>query len=234
MAAAEASTSPDYAASAVPFSEVEIHDEFWAPRIEANRAVSIWHCLDRIQDRGDFGISKLIEGAAYMLAKRSDPKLETAIRGPIDRVTAQLAPRLSDPERAVRVSGHFLEAAAAWYRLTGERKMLDLALQDFDAMASVFGSGKRVYISEHEGQKIGLVALYRVIGDPRHWQLAKFLLDQRARDDYPRRGEYAADRTYAQDHLPVIRQTEAVGHCVRAMFLYIALADIAALTGEPE
>jgi DUF1680 family protein len=48
------------------------------------------------------------------------------------------------------------------------------------------------------------------------------------------RGEYAADRTYAQDHLPVIRQTEAVGHCVRAMFLYIALADIAALTGELE
>src|SRR6516164_9807934 len=80
MAAAEASTPPDYPASAVPFSEVEIRDEFWAPRIKANRAVSIWHCLDRM-DRGDFGISKLIEGAAYMLAKRSDPKLETAIRG---------------------------------------------------------------------------------------------------------------------------------------------------------
>jgi len=234
MAAAEASTSTDYPASAVAFSDVEIRDEFWAPRMEANRAVSIWHCLDRMQDRGDFGISKIIEGAAYMLAKRSDAKLEAAIRGRIDRTTAQLAPRLADPERAVRVSGHFLEAAAAWYRLTGERKMLDLALQDFDTIASAFGPGKRVYISEHEGQKIGLVALYRVTGEPRHWQLAKFFLDQRGRDDYPRRGEYAVDRTYAQDHLPVIRQTEALGHCVRAMFLYIALADIAALTGDPE
>src|SRR5215469_12064828 len=103
MAAAEASTSTDYPASAVPYSDVEIRDEFWAPRMEANRAVSIWHCLDRMQDRGDFGISKIIEGAAYMLAKRSDSKLEAAIRGRIDRVTAQLAPRLADPERAVRV-----------------------------------------------------------------------------------------------------------------------------------
>ncbi|HKE20862.1 MAG TPA: beta-L-arabinofuranosidase domain-containing protein [Bryobacteraceae bacterium] len=234
MAAAKAATSPDYPASAVPFSQVEIRDDFWSPRMEANRTVSIWHCLDRMQDRGDFGISKLIEGAAYMLAKRPDPKLETAIRSRIDRVTAQVTLRLGDPDRAVRVSGHFLEAAASWYRLTGERKMLDPALQDFEAIAAAFGPGKRVYISEHEGQKIGLVALYRVTGDPRHWQLARFFLDQRGRDDYPRRGEYAADRTYAQDHLPVMRQTEAVGHCVRAMFLYIALADIAALTGAPE
>ena len=67
---------------------------------------------------------------------------------------------------------------------------------------------------------------------PKYWQLAKFFLDQRGRDDYPRRGEYALDRTYAQDHAPVVKQTEAVGHCVRATFLYIALADLAALTGS--
>ena len=231
---AQAASSPDYPASAIPFSDVDIRDDFWTPRIEANQAVSIWHCLDRMSDRGDFGISKIIEGAAYMLAKHPDARLEAAIRDRIAKVTAQLEPRLSDPDRAVRVSGHFLEAAATWYRLTGERKMLDVAQRDFDSIATAYGPGKRVYISEHEGQKIGLVALYRATGDPRYWQLAKFFLDQRGRDDYPRRGEYAADRTYAQDHLPVIRQTDAVGHCVRAMFLYIALADIAALTGAPE
>ena len=61
----------DYPAHPVPLTQVEIHDEFWAPRIEANRAVSIWHCFERMKDAGDFGLSKLIEGAAYMLAKRA-------------------------------------------------------------------------------------------------------------------------------------------------------------------
>lgn len=234
LAAAQPANSHDYPATAVPFSDVDIRDDFWTPRIEANQAVSIWHCLDRMSDRGDFGISKIIEGAAYMLAKHPDAKLEAAIRDRINKVSAQVDSRLSDPDRAVRVSGHFLEASSAWYRILGDRKLFDTAQRDFNAISAVFGPGKRVYISEHEGQKIGLVAMYRATGDPRYWQLAKFFLDQRGRDDYPRRGEYATDRTYAQDHKPVIQQTEAVGHCVRAMFLYIALADIAALTGAPE
>jgi len=234
LGSAQTGSTHDYPATAVPLTDVDIQDEFWTPRMEANRAVSIWHCLDKLGARGDFGSPKLLEGAAYMLAKRHDARLEATARERIDQLVAALQPRLSDPDRAVRVSGHFLEAAAAWYRVTGERKMLDVALRDFESIASAYGPGKRVYISEHEGQKIGLVALYRATGDPRYWQLAQFFLDQRGRDDYPRRGEYAIDRTYAQDHMPVIRQTEAVGHCVRAMFLYIALADIAALTGAPE
>src|SRR5580692_6003873 len=67
---------PDYPATAVPLTQVEIRDEFWAPRIEANRAVSIWHCFDRLNEAGDFNNSKLIEGAAYMLAKQPDSKLQ--------------------------------------------------------------------------------------------------------------------------------------------------------------
>jgi len=227
-----AATTPDYPASAVPFTEVEIHDEFWTPRIEANRTVSLWHCFDRLKDAGDFGLSKLIEASAYLLAQHpGDDRLREYAGRRITEMLGRLEPRLADPDRAVRVSGHFLEAAAAWHRHTGDRRMLDAALRDFDSIASAYGPGKKVYISEHEGQKIGLVALYRATGDPRYWQLAQFFLDQRGRDDYPRRGEYALDRTYAQDHAPVVRQTEAVGHCVRAMFLYIALTDLAALTG---
>ena len=99
-------------------------------------------------------------------------------------------------------------------------------------MDFVYGPGRKTYISGHEGLKIGLINLYRHTGDERYWKLAKFFLDERGRDDYPRQGEYAIDRTYAQDHLPVVRQREAVGHAVRATYLYIPLADIAALTGD--
>lgn len=227
-----AQASPhDYPAKPIPLTEVEIQDEFWAPRIEANRAVSIRHCFDRMPESGDFNLSKLIEGAAYMLAKRPDERLRSYVGQRIADLLAKVQPRIADADRAVRVSGHFLEAAAAWYRYTGDRRMLDAAIRDADSILTAYGPGKKIYISEHEGQKIGLIALYRATGDPKYWQLAKFFLDQRGRDDYPRRGEYALDRTYAQDQAPVVRQTEAVGHCVRATFLYIALADLAALTG---
>lgn len=230
-----ADQSPDYPITPVSLTRVDVHDEFWAPRMDVNRSVSIWHCFQEedAQPRG-FGTPKLIEAAAFMLTKRRDPKLEEFVNGRIDRMLASMEPRLTDPNSAVRVQGHFLEAAASWYECTGNRKMLDAALRNADYIDSAYGPGKKTYISEHEGQKIGLVRLYRATGDARYWKLAKFFLDERGKDDYPRKGEYAIDRTYAQDYAPVVKQTEAVGHCVRATFLYIALADIAALSGQPE
>jgi len=224
----------DYAVKPVPLTQVDILDDFWAPRMEVNRNVSIWHCFNKMEEPDDFGSPKLIEAAAYMLAKRPDPKLEEYVDQVIDRLVTQLNPRLTDPHKAVRVPGHFLEGAVAYYAVTGKRKMLDAALEDGKVIDANFGPGKRDYISEHEGQKIGLLALYRLTGDEKYLKLAKFFMDGRGKDGYPRTGEYAIDRTYAQDHEPVVKQDEAVGHCVRAMFLYIPLADLAALTGRPE
>jgi hypothetical protein len=219
--------------TAVPFTSVEVHDEFWAPRMEVNRRVSIWHCFERMRGNEPFGVSKLIEAAAYMLALRRDAELETYVDGRIDAMVAALKPRLADPDLAVRVPGHFLEAAVAYARATGKRAMLDAALTDTRIIDAAFGPGRKTYISEHEGQKIGLIALARDSGDERLWRLAAFLLEARGKPDYPRRGTYAADRTYAQDHAAVVDQREAVGHCVRATFLYIALTDLAAHTGDP-
>src|SRR5580658_1211840 len=85
--------APDYPAAAVPLTQVEIRDEFWAPRIEANRAVSIWHCFERLNDPGDFGVSKLIEGAAYILAKQPDPKLQAYAEERIDKMLVSADPR---------------------------------------------------------------------------------------------------------------------------------------------
>src|SRR5437762_8325620 len=64
-------------------------------------------------------------------------------------------------------------------------------------MVAAYGPGRKTYISGHEGLKIGLLALYRQTGDRRYRDLAKFFLDERGKDDYPRQGEYAIDRTYA-------------------------------------
>lgn len=222
----------DYPLRAVRSNRVEITDDFWRPRMDANRAVSLPYCFERFGD-GGFSLSKLIEAAAYMLEERADPELEAYADARIDGMLAELERSIGTPEQSVRVSGHVLEAATAYATATGKRKLLDAAMRLADQMDSVYGPGKETYISGHQGLKIGLVALYRATGDERYWKLAKFLADERGRDDYPRTGEYALDRTYAQDHEPVVEQSEAVGHVVRATFLYIAMTDIAALSGDP-
>ena len=228
-------TAPrDYSIVAVPQSEVEITDSFWAPKIETNRTVSIQHVLQKYQASGRFDSPRMIEAAAYMLSKRRDPELERQIDALIEKSVAGVESRLASAsdDRMIRTSGNLLEAAVAYHEATGNPRMLDAAIKAADAIDAAYGPGKKTYISGHQGLKIGLMRLYRHTGDERYWKLAKFFLDQRGSDDYPRQGEYAIDRTYAQDHLPVIRQREAVGHAVRATYLYIPLADIAALTGE--
>jgi DUF1680 family protein len=218
----------------VTFENVDIADEFWAPKIEVNRTVSIQHCFAMHEETGSPASPKYIEGAAYMLEKRADPELEAYVDNLIDKAVESLDERMENfPEYAFFVSGHFFEAAVAYFRATGKRKMLDAAIQVADSLDTEYGPGKKTYISGHEGLKIGLVQLFRQTGEEKYWKLAKFFLDERGKEDYERRGEYARDRTYAQDHEPVVEQGEAVGHCVRAVFLYIALTDIAALTGEP-
>lgn len=233
LGAAPLPPSPgDYPLRAVHLDRVDITDGFWRPRMEANRSVSLRYCFDRFEDDSGFSISKLIEGAAYMLEKRPDAELEAYVDRRIDGLLASLDRRIERPEQSVRVSGHFLEAATAYSEATGKRRILNTAVDVSDQMEAVYGPGKETYISGHEGLKIGLVALYRATGDERYWRLAKFFADERGRDDYPRTGHRALNREYAQDHEPVVEQAEAVGHCVRATFLYIAMTDITALAAD--
>ncbi len=231
LAACSAGPS-DYPIQPVPYARVEIADEFWAPKMEVNRTVSIQHLFRKYEQQARVDSSRVIEAAAYMLATRPDPDLERYVDGLVDRAVANLDVRLRSPENAVRVSGYFLEGAVAYAEATGKRTMLDAAIRAADAMDAAYGPGKKTYVSGHEGLKIGLIRLYRGTGDPRYLRLATFFLDERGRDDYPREGEYAIDRTYAQDHARVVDQSEAVGHAVRATYLYTSLADIAALTGD--
>ena len=150
-----ATPKPDYALQAVPLADVDITDEFWSPRMQTNRTVSIQHCFRKFEQSGRFDSPRLIEGAAYMLAKQRDPELEKYVDGLIDRDVARVEASVTSPERVIRVSGNFFEAAVAYYRATGKRKMLNAALQAIDTMDAGYGPGKRTYIAGHEGLEIG-------------------------------------------------------------------------------
>src|SRR5262245_10601230 len=200
----------DYPVEPVPLSQVDINDDFWAPKIEVNRTVSIQHLFRKYEERGRTDAPRVIEAAAYMIAKRPDPALETYVDRLIDDAVAGVERRLTKPLETPPVSGNFLEAAVAYFEATGKRKMLDAAIKAADAMDATFGPAKKTFISGHEGVKIGLIRLYRQTGDARYARLAQFFLDERGKDDYARTGEYAIDRTYAQDHVRVTAQREAV------------------------
>jgi DUF1680 family protein len=200
----------------------------------------------------DTDVYKVIEGASYTLSVHPDPKLEAYIDDLIAKVAAAQEPdgylytaRTIDPlnphrwagtERWMLESvdshelydlGHLYEAAAAHYQATGKRTLLDIALRTADLLDQTFGSGKRSIWPGHQITEMGLAKLYRVTGDERYLKLAKFMLDQRGPD-----GRQGSGRTYNQSHTKVVDQTEAVGHAVRATYMYSGMADVAALTGD--
>jgi DUF1680 family protein len=234
-----AQTSPvrtDYTIQAVPLTEVNITDQFWAPKQEVNRTVSIQHCIQEAEQRGGTTIGGgILEGAGYMIAKRRDPEFEEYIKKRVDATVERYSGAGGSGNRTMR-GGPSPEAAVAYYEATNDSRLLDLALKAADEADAVYGPGKKGYISGHEGQKIGLIRLFRFTGDEKYWKLAKFFLDIRGQAEYRQQsgGEYPGELEYNQNHKPVLEQTEAVGHCVRAMYLYIPLTDIAALTGRPE
>lgn len=223
----------DYPLQTVPYTDVEIIDDFWTPRREINREVSLPHCFQMYEETGELASPKMIEGAAYMLAKKPDIELEEYVNSVIDQTIKEVESRIKkNPESTVKISGHFFEAAVEYHKATGNRKMLNAALKVANVIDSLYGPNKKTYISHHEWLKIGLIKLYRYTGNQRYLNLARFFLHERGKEDYKRTGEYAKYRTYNQDHKPVIEQSKAVGHCVRATFLYIAMTDVAALTGD--
>lgn len=145
-------------------------------------------------------------------------------------------------------AGHLIEAACAYYEATGKRKVLDVACRLADCIDRVFGpnEGQLRGYDGHEEIKLALVKLYRVTGEERYLRLATFFVDERGkepnflREEWERRGRInfflgrpaLINLEYHQAHRPVREQTDAVGHAVRAMYLYAAMADLAAENGD--
>lgn len=244
----ETPPKPDSTVRAVPLRNVDITDAFWSPKQEVNRTVSIQHVFARGEERGRGGATQLYEAAGYMIMKKKDPVFEAYIMDKVEVLLARQAaasaatpppagaPQKPAPGLERRAGGTSAEAAVAYFEATGDRRLLDNAVKAADQAVEAFGPGKRAYVSGHEGQKIGLIRLFRFTGDEKYWKLAQFLLDIRGKAEFQDQsaGEYPGDREYNQNHKPVLEQTEAVGHAVRAMYLYIPLTEIAALTGRPE
>jgi uncharacterized protein len=122
--------------------------------------------------------------------------------------------------------GHMIEGAIAHYQATGKRNFLDIAIKYADCAARAIGDkpGQITVVSGHQIAEMALCKLYVLTGQKRYLDLAKFLLDKRG---YTERKE-----EYSQSHKPVVQQDEAVGHAVRAAYMYTGMADVAALTGD--
>lgn len=276
----------DYPVKPVPFTEVEIEDEFWLPRIETNRTITIPFAMKMNRETGrvdnfavaaglkegryqgrrfnDTDVYKVIEGAAYSLQVHYDEKLVQEIDEIIELIAAAqeedgyLYPARTahpgdpvpgaGPERWSRLrgshelynSGHLFEAAVAYYQATGKKQLLDVALKNADLLVKTFGPDKRHDVPGHQEVEIGLCKLYRLTGNKKYLDLAEFFLDERGKPHktgfYPEDSPFAIynGSEYMQDHKPVVEQEEAVGHAVRATYMYSAMADVAALTGNVE
>jgi uncharacterized protein len=228
------SRRPDYAVAPVPFKDVQITDSFWTPRLENNRKVSIPGLLDRADLGGRNPDLRLLEAVCYELIDHPDPALRARVDAKLDaiitRIRSQKHVWSTNGDGSGLGAGNFLEASVAYYEATGSRKMLDVAIEIGDDLDAVFGPDKRHDISNHEGIKLGLIRLYRATGDVKYLKLAKFFLDSRGNPT----GRTHLYGPYAQDAEPVKQQTRAMGHAVRATYLYTPLTDIAVMTNDAD
>jgi len=197
----------------------------------------------------DTDIYKVIEGASYAMQVKSNPKLERYIDTLIGIIgAAQEKDGYLYTFRTVNAkkphewigkkrweneeilshelydAGHLYEAAVAHYQATGKRTLLNIALKNADLLVRTFGYGKEEKYPGHQIVEIGLVKLYRVTGNKKYLDLAKFFLDIRGP-----KGD-----SYNQADKRVVDQHEAEGHAVRAAYMYTGMADVAALTGNKQ
>ena len=194
---------------------------------------------------------KTLEGAAYILQTYPDKKLEAYCDSVIDIIASAQEPdgylytaRTQNPadphhwagdRRWVKEEdlshelynlGHMIEGAVAYWQATGKRKFLDIACRYADVACKEVGPnpGQMCVVPGHQIAEMAMARLYLATGQKRYLDFAKFLLDYR--------GKTSIKTEYSQSHKPVIEQNEAVGHAVRAAYMYAGMADVAALTGD--
>ena len=199
----------------------------------------------------DTDVYKTIEGASYVLQTYPDKKLEAYIDSVLVIVAAAQEPdgylytaRTMNPEHPHAWAGdkrwvndeelshelynlgHMVEGAVAHWQATGKRNFLDIAIRYADCVVREVGAGpgQARVIPGHQIAEMALAKLYLATGEKKYLDEAKFFLDER--------GKTGHNDPYNQSHVPVLEQDEAVGHAVRAAYMYAGMADVAALTGD--
>ena len=199
----------------------------------------------------DSDVFKAIEAMSYAIKTNKDKSLENKADEWINKIAAAQLPdgylntyytltgldkRWSDMSMHEDYNaGHMIEAAVAYFDATGKRKFLDVTIKWANYFDSIFGPGKKDWVTGHQELELALVKLYRVTKDKKYLDLADWLLSERGKKlavgytwtDWK-------DTLYAQDQVPVKQQKDITGHAVRAMYMYTGAADVAAHTGDIE
>ena len=214
----------------------------------------------------DTDLAKWLEAVAYRLETHPDKNLEELADEAIELIEkAQQTDgylntyfTIKEPGKRwtnltecheLYTAGHMIEAAVAYYRATGKRKLLEVMCRFADHIASVFGTepGKLRGYDGHQEIELALVKLYEATGEEKYLKLSKYFIDERgkrpnyfeletARPDYEKHfpGDVMLNKEYNQSHLPVREQDTAEGHSVRAVYMLTGMADLAALTQDGE
>ena len=205
----------------------------------------------------DTDVYKIIEGASYSLISSPDEQLSILLDSLINIIkigqeedgyltTWRTIDPASPPASWVEVkegkrweslfmshelynAGHLYEAAVAHHKATGKDNFLNIALKNANLMVDTFGEGEiKIHaVPGHQIIETGLIKLYQVTGKREYFDLAKYFLDNRGNPEH-----HKLFGPYSQDHIPVTQQKEVVGHAVRAVYMYAAMTDIAAIQND--
>lgn len=196
----------------------------------------------------DSDVYKALEGMAYSLQNIPDPELEAKCDEWIDKFAAAQQPdgyintyytltgldqRWKNMDKhEMYCAGHMIEAAVAYYNVTGKDKLLQVSERMVQHMMSIFGPGKRDWVPGHEEIELALVKLYQTTGKREYLEFADWLLGERGHG-YGTFGDGEMwNPEHYQDVVPVREATDIIGHAVRAMYLFCGMADVAAYTGD--
>ncbi|MGN0201975.1 MAG: glycoside hydrolase family 127 protein [Candidatus Cryptobacteroides sp.] len=195
----------------------------------------------------DSDVYKALEGMAYSLKNNPDSVLEAKCDEWIDKFAAAQQPdgyintyytltglenRWTDMGmHEMYCAGHLLEAAIAYYEVTGKSTLLDVATGMVAHIMDTFGPDKRHWVPGHEEIELALVKLYSLTGEKKYLDFAQWLIEERGHG-YGNFNDYSV--VHFQDDIPVREMSTINGHAVRAMYLFCGMADIAAYTGDQD